>query len=79
MLIILGTLTLCLFFAFIGIYVQHHAHYEGVLIAAIVFALIFIILYTFLIIGYGVYQKILFKKLLVRLKLLIHSGVLINN
>ena len=78
-LIILGTLTLCLFFAFIGIYVQHHAHYEGVLIAAIVFAIIFIFLYAFLIVGYGIYQKLLFKKLLVRLKLLIKYQVLINN
>ena len=78
-LIILGILTLCLFFSFIGLYVQHHPNYEGVLIAAIVFAIIFIFLYAFLIVGYGIYQKLLFKKLLVRLKLLIKYQVLINN
>lgn len=78
-LIILGTLTLCLFFSFIGLYVEHHPNHEGVLIAAIVFAIIFIILYAFLIIGYGIYQKLLFKKLSVRFKLLIHQKVLIDN
>lgn len=79
LLIFLGTLTLCLFFSFIGIYVQHHANYEGVLIAAIVSAIIFIILYALLIVGYGIYQKLLFKKLVGRFKLLIHHEVLINN
>lgn len=78
-LIFLGTLTLCLFFSFIGLYVKHEANYEGVLIAAIVFAIIFILLYACLIIGYGIYQKILFKKLAVKLKLLIKHEVLIND
>lgn len=78
-LIFLGTLTLCLFFSFIGLYVKHEANYEGILIAAIVFAIIFILLYACLIIGYGIYQKILFKKLAVKLKLLIKHEVLIND
>ena len=78
-LIFLGALTLCLFFSFIGLYVKHALNYEGVLIAAIIFAIIFIILYACLIVGYGIYQKILFKKLVVKLKLLIHHQVLVDD
>ena len=78
-LIFLGTLTLCLFFAFIGLYVKHEVNYEAVLIAAIVFAIIFIVLYGCLIVGYGIYQKMLFNKLAVKLKLLIKREVLIND
>ncbi|MBQ3621647.1 hypothetical protein II941_02475 [bacterium] len=71
-------LTLCLFFSFIGLYVKHQPNYEAVLIAAIVFALIVICCYGLLIVGYGIYQKELFKKLSLKFKLLIHEEVLIN-
>lgn len=77
-LIFLGVLTLCLFFSFIGLYVKHQPNYEAVLIAAIVFALIVICCYGLLIVGYGIYQKELFKKLSLKFKLLIHEEVLIN-
>ena len=52
-LIFLGILTLCLFFSFIGLYVEHQPNYEGVLIAAIVFAIIVICCYAFLIVAMG--------------------------